>query len=947
MQPVLPISRMVGGINRNDRVAGLDQCVDARNVIEDGGDLVRRPGFHAVATGAPFYLPAGACWIYVGNPSPTPGHYHDRLMSEAVGTLGGGSNGIFIACEEPFDGFEWGPVVQFPTPSAHRYLRVDYWNGSTWVAMTHIVDTTKRLVLSGANQWVVPLYGTGRVSWHRSQMSAWAAQDPANTTRTGAYVVRLSFMDPGTGAAAPTRAAPSGSGDVELAAPGVRCFRLEPIRSILPYRSKQGRNFTLVGSDRREVRGSELGGNIGAIKNLWEKTDLQILVADEGAAVMGQVSNPAIYRAAPGQAWPGGTWTTHVAAAGSIGTASTLTRTRRENDVMAAWFANQFRGAARVGSLAPNALAVQTTWNGVVFFNVTGSLLALKADEFEHFRIRCVTNGGGGTPVGEEREIVGNIAPSGGQASITYHTPFSVAPNASNVFEVLRPHSRLRFRDQPPYGEFDEEERVYEVDSVPGGFTLTLRSGVAYEPDIADSDDNNRFCGYEIGPWFPWAVRAGRFWSGSFDRSTGTMILTNGASGLMSYDGESIRPLLATSDPDNFRVQQWIGLIPEDQLRAAGATITEWAPGFLRSAPPNGQFVVDFNGRIVVAGGNKVYWSAPGLDNDLWPLGYVQMIRDSENHEISGLAVLHGRLLVFTPTSIHAAYPSDDGAMNFRPIIHGAGPVSHRAVVAIGESMLIYPTADGVYVFNGEEPQAILDDWTDVVDGGVNSMRLADAVGAYSLERNRYYLAVPSANSSVPDTVLVFDLKGKTWWRWDAPWGGITEIARDFDENGKERILFGTADGHIAVLGDYLTDDGDAVTGWAKSKTLYPGGLETFRPTHIMMMANENGADVFPLPSYNLEARVYVDGHAVAQSIIQFMAPEADSTGVFGRAFRLNSSVLGTGRLGSSERMLTRKMGITAFSQCTGFQLEIRGVSRWRLRDAMLLVSGQTQRSQR
>lgn len=949
MMPILPLSRMVGGINRNDRTSGPDQCVDALDVIEDGGDLVRRPGFHAVGTAAPFYLPAGACWIYVGNPS-APGHYYDRAISEAVGTLGGGSNGIFIACDEPFDGFEWGPVIACPTPSAHRYLRVDYWNGSTWVALDHVLDTTKRLVTNGSNQWLTPLYGTGRVSWHRSQMTDWATQNPASTTRTNAYVVRLSTMDPGDGSAAPTRASLSGSGDLTLGSPGIRCFLLEPVRSILPYRSRQGRNYVLVGSDRRTVRGSEPGANIGAIKNNWEKTDLQILVADEGAAVMGQVSNPAIYRAAPGQAWPGGTWTTHTAAAGSIGTASTLTRTRREQDVTSAWFLNQFRGAARVGSLAPNALAVQTAWNGTVFFNVTGSLSALKANEFEHFRIRCTVNGGGGTPVGEEREIVRNTAASGGQASIVYHQAFSVAPNTGNRFEILRPHSRLRFRDQPPYGAFSTEERVYEVDAVAGGFTMTLRSGADYEPELADSDDNNRFCSYQVGPWFPWAVRAGRFWCGAFDRSTGAMIVTNGLSGLMVYDGESIRPLTATSDPNNFRVQQWIGLIPPDLLKQAGATLTEWVPGFLRSAPPNGQFVVGFNGRIVVAGGDRVYWSAPGLDNDLWPLGYVQVIRDSENHEISGLAVLHGRLLVFTPTSIHAAYPSDDGAMNFRPIVHGAGPVSHRAVAAIGESMLIYPTADGVYVFDGDEPRAVLDDWEDVVLGGVNAIRMADAVGAYSMEQNRYYLAVPSANSSVPDTVLVFDVRSKAWFRWSAPWGGITEISRDFDENGRETMLFGTADGHIAVLGDFLTDDGDTVTGWARSKTLYPGGLETIQPTHVMIMANETGADILGLPANNLEVRVYPDGNASAQSIVQFMAPEASSTGIYGQAFRLNDAalgVLGTARVGWPERMLNRKIGLAAFQRCSGLQIEVRGVARWRLRDAVLLVGGQSQRSQR
>ena len=140
-----------------------------------------------------------------------------------------------------------------------------------------------------------------------------------------------------------------------------------------------------------------------------------------------------------------------------------------------------------------------------------------------------------------------------------------------------------------------------------------------------------------------------------------------------------------------------------------------------------------------------------------------------------------------------------------------------------GTSGLIGPGTDGVYYFNGSEPVPVLDDWERLLKGGVNRGRLDDAVSAVSFTKNLYFLAVPSHGSEVNDRVLVFDFARKNWWVWSSP-HGVSFMATDYDEAGKETVLFGTNDGHIQVLTGSLTDDGQVISSHASTLPVAPFG---------------------------------------------------------------------------------------------------------------------------
>jgi len=922
----IPFSRMTAGINRRDREAGQDQCVEAENVIESGGDLVRRDAFRSVACAAPFYLPAGMAYIYRLAAPHT--FYHDRTFTLAMADVG---ELLHIACDEQFDGFDWGPVVQAGSIGSgqgrHLWLVVEYWNGTTWVELPSILDTTERNIEDAdGNLWRQPLRVAGRVSWHRSQMTDWATQTPAGTTRGPVYVVRVRIYGADTVGDNPTTYTLSGSGNLQIAAPGVKPFLLEPVRSLIPYRSRTGKEFVLIGSDRRDQRGLEQGANLGAWKNLGEKVDSLRVSEDEGACWIGAVSRPAGYRGSPGV--EGGSWTSHAAASGSDGGSDSITKTRQDYSWLTG-LAGQFRGAVLMADVAPNATGTQTAWNGVVEFNVSGWLTERRGREFEGFRIRATS----GPNSGEEREIVASSSTlAGASIEITYAPPFTAVPDITDTYSISRPNARLRTRGHNP---LLATERDYEVSQVLGAHEIGLTQGAEYEPDLGDENQTPGF--FDVGFPMPWNISGGRFWSAAYDSSRQRMLLCNGKTSLLSFDGEDLRYVTLMTDPENARVQQWVGAVPEEIRELLSSR--QLTAGLLRQKIPTCQFVVDFMGRIVVAAGRRVYWSAPAPDTDIWPAVYETEIRDADNHDISGMTVIGRQLVVFTPTSIHVASPpGEDGIFVFKTALRGAGPISHRATVSIGDGGMIYPSADGVWIFDGLTAQQVLMDWEDVLPD-INTAQLADAAGAYWAQRNLYLLTLPG-----DEKILVFDTRSRAWWVWTAPWGGITEIATDLDENGVEQILFGTADGHIAVLGRSETDDGATVYGYAKTPTIYPGGLDTVQPTAVQIMASELGTDA----AQALDLEIIVDGHGITASLTSTHAQPPGATGVRAPAGELDDLTLNTSVLTDHGRMVTRQSGLPAYESCEGIQIQVGSAARFRLRAATLLLSGApVQRSHR
>lgn len=920
--PAVPLPTLAAGINRFEHEIGPNQAADGLNVIEDQGDLKRRDAFRAFATTAPFILPAGKTilqhFLVAGSVWTV---IPDRTLDQACSTIGGTNGTLYIGCTVPFDGFDWRDVQLDLSETSNARLLPAYWNGASWVSLPWFLDTTIRNVRNGSNNYLVTLKKNGAVSWHRSQLSDWS---PTSLNSISRYWIRLNTVS-GT--------LPGGT--IETDAPGCRAFLLEPATGIFPARFKDSISAILVGSDRRSRRGQEGGAQLGALKQKRTRIETISIVDDEGAGAYGQIAWPKISKApAVGNTgWPSGSgWSTSSAATGSYGTSGTvLTKNQRltVDKLPYEWQADsthvndQWRGAKIYNNLAPTASMTQSSTTKLGSFSCTVSNLA--ANEWEGCKLICTSKGAGGTPVGEEREIAANTA-----SSVTYYDIFSITPDASNRFSVLRPHARAKFKQDP--------DNTYEINANTA-HTATLettRPFTANGPNLA-----NEHVHWEIGQELQWRYPAGDFWNGCYDVITKRLILTNGKCPLLTYDGIRVRELEALFDPDDPLVAQYIGVLPDDSDVATQVKFLSRA--ILRVRPPHARIVVDFNSRFVVSDGIYIRWSAPGDHNVIWPAQYETQVRDSENQQVVGLATLNDNLYAWTPNSIHAAGPADDnGMIFFNPVSQGLGFVCHRAVCKIaneGSSMLIGPNADGVYLYNGTQPIPVLGDWRHLLEGGVNGRLLKNCVGAVSRFRNEYYLAVPSAGSQVLDQILVYNYERKRWWVWEAPWGGVSDIARDFDEFGMERVIFAFADGHLALLEKAETDDGDTVEGFAKSPPVSPLGNTTFAVTGLMVMAKETG------PLQTLTIKSYLNRADIATQ--EYDAPFDAGANAFDETSQKYGAVTGSNVQATfaGEPMVTRKINLPKGTKCQSYQFEVRGTGRWVFRQAEILASPKGQRS--
>jgi len=266
-----------------------------------------------------------------------------------------------------------------------------------------------------------------------------------------------------------------------------------------------------------------------------------------------------------------------------------------------------------------------------------------------------------------------------------------------------------------------------------------------------------------------------------------------------------------------------------------------------------------------------------------------------------------------------------------RPASQGIGFVSHWSAQRIsmgGQTILLGVASDGVYAYNGVEPVAVLDDWSRVLEKGVNQNKLHHAVAAVSQTKNRYYVAVPSAGSEINDKILVFDYFRKAWWAWSCPFG-VSFMTTDFDEGGRERVLFGTNDGHIQVLGEGDTDDGETITGYAKTASLAPFGEREGSLVAALVDVSDLGA------TNTLSVKSYTDKKQTAKLSKTLSVNGKQAT--FGAAYWTEDGAQADPSWADG-RFLEKRVNQPNGTRGNKFQLELSGTDRWKARGMTLLA---------
>lgn len=903
--------RPILGINTFRGEAQVGQLSRARNVWEDEGDLQTRPGFRAVSIGARHWRAHGRSALFLLDAGTgTPGYFPARATTLTAANLDPATRYMGFGATEPFAGVEIRHIsLANNTPTQSLWAHVEYWTGSAWVALGQVIDTT--ILRVGAGDYMQSFQRNGVLAWHSSAASGWST-----ITRSGVpyYIVRIPFRPapPGEGG---TATAPEF--DITFFSSGPRVFDLEPVRSLLPYRTKEGQSVVVAASDRQPPRGVEPGAAVSLYRGPRVTPEMPLLVDDEGAGSFGLVSPKApVDRGPEGLPWGSLSWINVTPVGGSEGVYDTLIKNRRQDTPNGyEWTPGQFRGALLLRGLVPTAVAADFL-GGTVTVPVPSNYSDAPADYFEHCRL-VVTGRVAGPAIGEEKEVYASTAVSGGSVTLSYHFSFSAAPDLNNVFELRLPSGVLRCNGHA---------REYDVRDVNVTTTdgITISAGERYASDPVTADDNS-YVHWQVGQYAQHRIPSGRFWQGVFDVTTRKVLLSNERSGLLEFDGLRLRRFSPTSDDSSARVRQWVGELPDqarDLLQGAGL-----AGSKLRAQVPSARFMVDFRGRTVLGvPPYRVVWSAPSPDSDIWPKLYETQIRDARNKPMSAMFVHDTMLCVSTAVSIHTSTaPGDDGLFRLNPTTQGMGFVAQRAVLRLNQGLTLGVTPDGLAQFNGYQIAPILDDWRRILPEGVNTARLDDAVGMVSFHGDRVFVAVPSSGSLVNDRLIVIDLDGwptPPMWVWDVPFGGIASMSSDVDDGGEEELLFGMNDGTICALhaGD---DDGTAVSWHARTAPL-DAGMARMVIAGVHVKATYSGRDV--------TCRCALDEGLELSDRTQALAP----AGAGVRAVWDLDAYDETGATYRGDHQIVESFNTPSGARGESAEIELRGTARVRVRSVKL-----------
>lgn len=153
-------------------------------------------------------------------------------------------------------------------------------------------------------------------------------------------------------------------------------------------------------------------------------------------------------------------------------------------------------------------------------------------------------------------------------------------------------------------------------------------------------------------------------------------------------------------------------------------------------------------------------------------------------------------------------------------------------------------------------------------------------------------------------------------------------MARDFDANGNEEIIFGHEDGTLSRLSENQSDDGVAIASYAKTKPLTSGGL-TMGVTGYMVTMDH--CDLVTIKEYINE-------------------DDGDPNTLYSGAFASGASSIGTLVLDTNypanDRKITKKVKAKAGTRAQSVQLEISSTtSKWKVRNIEVLQNPLGQRS--
>lgn len=919
----IPLSNGFNGIDRFSQDQAEGKADIAFDCFNQAKDLTMRGGFRSVTHGNPFLLHAFRARVAtetvtegfsitgevdsgeVDQLTINAGAEEASAIFGAPGSLVTDNVGIiYVGASIPFD------TIYFPftgafagAGSASRFITPFYWNGTTWVEITHFTDSTPAFInASGVQE---PLVKRGYITFSHNQIPLWATNTINDTTL---YWIRLSVTD-AAGLSANL------SNLIGTDAPHVCVGLLPRINGLFPL-NLGGRKMMLIGNDGTNLsRGGASLAKWPCNKNMPIGLDL---THREASGIYGQQTMASWTRSSGGTSGGG----VNVGTTDLVQDHTAGIDLRRSN-VSGALVADASQLVVDVVDLVYRS--------SLTFTNVPGNFTD---EDLEHYILYCLT----GANAGNFRVITRYDA-----ANFTMHfNAWTNVLNTTDTFILLRPMMRYevhacRNRDAL---EADLPSFPIQPVAVTTAGTVQATTFQAFAP----ASDNEVDCiiadkisqgpvAFKLQSRLRFTVDGGQRWDCVYEPGAKKAFLTNGNSGVLEFDGETLKSF--TLDYSSDLAKKLSGIIADQSVDATGAANQNVAGSALRNSLPGGKYLATFGGSLILTGDparpNDIYHSIPGGGYKIWPYLYTSTIRDKRNEPISGITNFNGQLIAFTPSALHNGSMLVSGQLNWVEAAN-EGFAAHSSVQVIntgGVNLLVGPNSTGLMAWDGKTTSYLIDRWDRIIAGGINLTRLRDSVSAYMPSTGMYFCTLASPGSAVQDMILVYQTKEKAAFIWRYT-HGVTALTVFKDSAGHERLFLGNENGQVAIMGTDVQDDWLPIEMEFKTNPLQPFGNYEGYYEQIALTMKPLGKGA----SFQLGAFIN-DGNRRAMDTTY---PFTDGSATFGVEHYDGTIPYASGAFKSLA------IGLRAGTKGHQIQAEIRSSNRTKIRALFLVASSLTRK---
>ena len=799
MDKPIPLSNGSRGIDCYNSKQADNKANLAFDCLNDANDLVKRGGFTSISHGVPFLYPAASTILMYQTPAGAITEYPNRTQpSNGIRYFYFGSVRKFDCVYAPLSGLFSG------TPSGIRRMQLEYWNGANWINISYFIDTTFSFVtntLSGES-----FTKHGYIAFSRNQIPDWAQVGINGTLGIqNAYWIRAVAINE-------TGALSNWNNILPCRSPGFVVGELPPINALI-VANLGGRRMVIIGNDY--IQGDQNGAGLSRWnKNLNRPVPLELSFRE--ASGLWGVQTMASWARSSGGTSGGGV---------NQGTANLVTDHTLNVDL---------RREQLTGNVVADNLAASSPVGGTQFVLANAPLK--KAHGYDHYYVVCTT--AGGVAVGEFQEIT-DYDSTTNTFYFDQRAGFSVAPTGLARFIIVRPPIRCDIFGGrgTPAREIDQPSFGIQPQPVVNAGVVQQRTFPLLQTNY-DTSPIGQFpaqgpISFKITKRLRWAVDGGKRWNSVYEPGVKKLFLTNGVSGLLVYDGDTLKSAIADTTSDLAR--KISGLLADTNTDSnSGVNQSVVAGSALRTFIPNGKYITTFQGSLVMTGDNgrpnDIYHSVPGGGFAIWPYLYTSTIRDPKNNPITGITTFGGNLVCFTRSSIHVGSMVESGQLNLAPIINTDGFESHESVENISISTkagsvngLCGPNRTGLAFFDGKNVTYLVDKWSRILKQGINLNQLQNSVATYAPSLGTYICSLASPGSAIQDLLLVYQAKIGAAFIWRYPIG-VSSLAVDADSAGNERILIGNNNGMVAILTDSSYDDYNLVSMQFKTTPFQPFG---------------------------------------------------------------------------------------------------------------------------